>query len=167
MTLNSLQDLYLTELKDLYDAETRISKALPKMVEAAKSPDLRQAFESHLEETRGHVDRLEQIFQKMNEAPKGEKCRGIAGILDEAEDMMDKVEDAPPAVNDAALIGAAQRVEHYEIAAYGTVRTYARRLGLEDHAQLLSRTLQEEGAADKKLTRLAESSINEQAKTAR
>lgn len=167
MTLNSLQDLYLAELKDLYDAENRIIKALPKMVEAAQSPDLRQAFEEHLQQTRGHVDRLEQIFQKLNEAPKGDKCKGIAGILDEGEDMIDAGEDAPPAVNDAALISAAQRVEHYEIAAYGTVRTYARQLGLEDHAQLLNQTLQEEGDTDKRLTALAESSINQQANTAR
>jgi ferritin-like metal-binding protein YciE len=167
MKLNSLQDLYLTELKDLYDAESRIVKALPKMVEAAQSPDLRRAFEEHLEQTRGHVDRLEQIFQELNEAPKGEKCKGIVGILDEGEEMMDAGEDAPPAVNDAALISAAQRVEHYEIAAYGTLRTYARRLGHEDHARLLNQTLQEEGAADKKLTSLAESSINEQAKAAK
>lgn len=167
MTLNSLQDLYLAELKDLYDAESRIVKALPKMAEAAKSPDLRTAFENHLEESRGHVDRLEQIFQKLNEAPKGDKCKGIVGILDEGENMIDTVEDSPPAVNDAALIAAAQRVEHYEIAAYGTLRTFARRLGLEDHAALLNQTLQEEGAADKKLTSLAESYINEEAKSAR
>ncbi len=167
MKFESLQELYLTELKDLYDAENRIVKALPKMAEAAQSPDLRQAFEEHLQQTRGHVDRLEQIFQKLNEAPKGEKCKGMVGILDEGEDVIDAGEDAPPAVNDAALIAAAQRVEHYEIAAYGTVRTYARRLGWEDHAQLLNQTLQEEGAADKKLTSLAEASINEQAKMAR
>lgn len=167
MTLNSLQDLYLAELKDLYDVESRIVKALPKLVEAAKSPDLRAAFEDHLQQTRGHVDRLEQIFQKMNEAPKGDKCKGIVGILAEGDDMIGTVEDSPPAVNDAALIAAAQRVEHYEMAAYGTARTFARRLGFEDHAALLNQTLQEEGAADKKLTGLAESYINEDAKSAR
>lgn len=167
MTLNSLQDLYLAELKDLYDVESRIVKALPKLVEAAKSPDLRAAFEDHLQQTRGHVDRLEQIFQKMNEAPKGDKCKGIVGILAEGDDRIGTVEDSPPAVNDAALIAAAQRVEHYEMAAYGTARTFARRLGFEDHAALLNQTLQEEGAADKKLTGLAESYINEDAKSAR
>ncbi len=167
MKLNSLQDLYLSELKDLYDAENRIIKALPKMVEAANSPELRTAFEEHLEQTRMQAQRLEQIFQKMGETPKGEKCEGIVGILDEGEDVMDEVEDAPPAVCDAALISAAQRVEHYEIAAYGTVRTFARRLGHEDHAQLLNQTLQEEGNTDKKLTNLAESYINEEAKSAR
>jgi ferritin-like metal-binding protein YciE len=163
--LNSLRDLYITELKDLYDAENRILKALPKMAEASSSQDLRKAFEHHLEQTRRQTERLEQIFEKLDESPKGEKCKGIAGIIDEGEDIMD--EDAPPAVRDAALIAAAQRVEHYEIAAYGTCRTYARRLGYADHAHLLNETLQEEGEADKKLTTLAESYINEDAKTAR
>jgi ferritin-like metal-binding protein YciE len=165
MKLDSLRDLYIAELKDLYDAENRIIKALPKMAEAASSPDLRSAFEQHLQQTRGHVDRLEQVFQSLDETPKGEKCKGMVGIIDEGEDMMDK--DAAPAVGDAALIAAAQRVEHYEIAAYGTVRTFARRLGYEDQAQLLNQTLQEEGETDKKLTSLAESYINEDARTAR
>jgi ferritin-like metal-binding protein YciE len=165
MKLTSLHDLYLTELKDLYDAEHRIIKALPKMAEAASSPDLRNAFEEHLEQTRGQVTRLEQIFRRLDESPKGEKCKGIEGIIDEGEDMMDK--DAPASVSDAALIASAQRVEHYEIAAYGTVRTYARQLGYEDQAQLLNETLQEEGETDKKLTRLAESNINQEAKVAK
>src|SRR5690348_10186393 len=108
MKLESLQDLYVTELKDLYDAENRIIKALPKMAKAANSPDLRNAFEQHLEQTRIHVDRLEQIFQKLDESPKGEKCKGLVGIIDEGEDMMS--EDAPPSVMDAALIASAQRV---------------------------------------------------------
>ena len=165
MKLESLRDLYIAELQDLYDAEQRIVKALPKMAEEANSPELRSAFELHLQQTRGHVDRLERVFQKLDEPAKGQKCKGIVGIIDEGEDMMD--EDAPPAVCDAALIAAAQRVEHYEIAAYGTVRTYARRLGYEDQAQLLDETLQEEGETDKKLTSLAESYINEEAKSAR
>lgn len=165
MKINSLHDLYITELKDLYDAENRILKALPKMAEAANSQELRNAFEQHLAQTRRHAERLEQIFQKLDESPKGQKCKGIEGIIDEGEDLMD--EDAPAAVCDAGLIASAQRVEHYEIAAYGTVRTYARRLGFEDHARLLNETLQEEGETDKKLTSLAESYINEQAKTAR
>ncbi len=165
MKLESLRDLYLTELKDLYDAENRIVKALPKMVENAKSADLRSAFEKHLEQTRQHVSRLEQIFQKMDEAPKGQKCKGIIGIIDEAEDMID--EDAPPAVCDAALIANAQRVEHYEISAYGTARTFARRLGYPDQAELLNQTLQEEAETDRTLTNLAESHINEEARTAR
>ena len=165
MKLNSLRDLYVSELKDLYDAENRILKALPKMAEAASSPDLRGAFEHHLQQTRRHAERLEQILRGLNESPKGQKCKGIEGIIDEGEDLISK--DAPASVCDAALISAAQRVEHYEIAAYGTVRTYARRLGFEDQADLLNQTLQEEGETDKKLTNLAESYINEQANTAR
>jgi len=165
MKLNSLRDLYIAELKDLYDAENRIIKALPKMAEASSSQDLRNAFEHHLKQTRIQAQRLEQIFEKLDQSPKGEKCKGMVGIIDEGEDLMD--EDAPPAVRDAALIAAAQRVEHYEIAAYGTCRTYARRLGYEDQARLLNETLQEEGEADKKLTTLAESYINEDAKAAR
>ena len=165
MKVNSLKDLYVLELKDLYSGEQHILKALPKMAENANSPELRNAFQEHLEQTRIQVQRLEQIFQKLDESPKGQKCKGLEGIIDEGEDMMNK--DAPPAVADAALISVAQRVEHYEIAGYGTVRTYARRLGFEDHAQLLNETLQEEGATDKKLTNLAESYINEQAKPAR
>jgi ferritin-like metal-binding protein YciE len=148
--LNSVQELYLTELevyltelKDLYDAEQCILKALPKMAEAANSPDLRSAFQGHLAQSQCHVDRLEQIFQKMDEAPKGQKCKGIIGIIDEGEDMMD--ESAAPAAADAALIAAAQRVEHYESSAYGAAHTFARRLGYEDHVQLLNQTLQEEG----------------------
>jgi len=163
--LNSLHDLYVTELKDLYDAENRIIKALPKMADAANSPDLKQAFQEHLQQTRNHCLRLEEIFQKLDEAPKGQKCKGVEGIIDEGEDLMDK--NAPPAVTDAALIASAQRVEHYEIASYGTVRTFARRLGYQDHERLLNETLQEEAETDKKLTRLAESYINEEAKSAR
>jgi ferritin-like metal-binding protein YciE len=167
MDLNSLQDLYLAELKDLYDAESRIIKGLPKMVEAAKSPELRSAFELHLQETRNQAARLEKIFNNLNESPKGQKCKGVVGILDEAEDMIDETDDSPPAVIDAALISCAQRVEHYEIAAYGTVRSWAHRLGREEDARLLNETLQEEGQADKKLTALAESYANEEAKSAR
>jgi ferritin-like metal-binding protein YciE len=164
MKLNSLHELYVAELKDLYDAEQRIIKALPKMAKAASSPDLRNAFEEHLQQTQGHVQRLERVFQSLDEPAKGQKCKGIEGIIDEGEDLMD--EDAPPAVCDAALIAAAQRVEHYEIAAYGTVRNFARRLGYSDQAELLNQTLQEEGATDKKLTSLAESYVNEEARRA-
>jgi ferritin-like metal-binding protein YciE len=167
MKLDSLHDLYVSELRDLYDAEERITKALPKLAEAANSPDLRSAFEEHLEQTQMQVQRLEQIFRMLDEAPKGQKCKGIVGIIDEGENVMDEAEDAPPAVCDAALIASAQRVEHYEIAAYGTLRTFARRLGFEDQARLLQQTLDEEGNADKKLTSLAESYINEEAKSAR
>ena len=165
MKLNSLRDLYVAELKDLYDGENRIIKALPKMSEHASSGELRSAFEEHLQQTRNHVQRLEQIFQKLDESPKGQKCKGLEGIIDEGEDSIDK--DSPPAVCDAALIAAAQRVEHYEMAAYGTVRTFAQRLGFQDQAQLLQQTLEEERQTDKKLSSLAESFINEEAKSAR
>jgi ferritin-like metal-binding protein YciE len=165
MKLNTLQDLYLNEIKDLYSAEQQIIKALPKMAESASSPDLKRAFEDHLEETKAQTRRLEQIFQKLGEPVKGQKCKGMEGIIDEGEDLMD--EDAPPAVCDAALIASAQRVEHYEIAGYGTARTFARRLGFEDHVQLLQETLNEEADTDKRLTSLAESYINEEAKSAR
>jgi ferritin-like metal-binding protein YciE len=150
----------------LYDAENKIIKALPKMAEAAHSTELRSAFEEHLRETRNQVERLEQIFQNLDESPKGAKCEGIQGIIEEGEDLMS--EKAPEPVADAALISSAQRVEHYEIAAYGTVRTYARQLGYDDHARLLQETLDEEGNADKKLTSIAESRINVEAtRTAR
>jgi ferritin-like metal-binding protein YciE len=167
MEMTSLRDLYLTELKDLYDCENRIIKALPKMVEAAKSPELKKALEEHLQETLNQSARLERIFNSLEESPKGQKCKGVIGIIDEGENMIDETDDAPPAVADAALIASAQRVEHYEMAAYGTVRTWAQRLGRVEDAALLNETLQEEGQADKKLTALAESYINEEAKSAR
>ena len=160
-----LQEVLVDQLRDLLHAEGQLVAALPKMAEAASSPELKSAFEEHLQQTRTQTSRLEQIFQKLGESPKGQKCKGVEGIIDEGEDLMD--EDAPPAVADASLIGAAQRVEHYEIASYVTVRTYARRLGYQDHERLLSETLEEEGQTDKKLTRLAESYINEEAKSAK
>src|SRR5215471_8909131 len=147
------------------NGEQQILKALPKMAKNASSRNLRAAFEEHLEQTRGHVDRLEQIFQKLDEPAKGQKCKSVEGIIAEGQEMMD--EDAPPAVADAALISAAQRVEHYEMAVYGTVRNWARRLGFEDQARLLQQTLQEEIETDKKLTTIADSYINEEAKSAR
>jgi ferritin-like metal-binding protein YciE len=167
MTINSLHDLYVSELKDLYDGENRIIKALPKMSEAAKSPDLRNALEQHLDQTRRQVGRLERIFEQLNESPKGKKCKGLEGIIDEGEDVIDDTEDSPASVSDAALIGAAQRVEHYEMAAYGTVRSFANQLGHAEQAQLLDETLREEGEADKKLTALAEAFINQEARSAR
>jgi ferritin-like metal-binding protein YciE len=158
MKLSSLHDLYVEELKDLYNAEGQILKALPKMAEAAQAAELRAAFETHLQETRQQVERLEQIFRALDESPKGAKCEGMKGIIDEGEDLID--DDAPKSVNDAALIASAQRVEHYEMASYGTVRTFARQLGYDDHARLLQETLEEEGNADKKLTSIAESRVN-------
>jgi ferritin-like metal-binding protein YciE len=161
MKLESLHDLYLSELKDLYSAEDQIIKALPKMIEKAESPELRTALQDHLEETRGHVARLEQVFQMHGEEPKKQKCKGMEGVLDEGSEMVGK--DATPAVRDAAIIAGCQRVEHYEMAAYGTVRTYAEQLGHERAAALLKQTFDEEVAADKKLTQIATKRVNVQA----
>jgi ferritin-like metal-binding protein YciE len=161
MKLDSLQKLYVEELRDLYSAENQILKALPKMAKAASSPELKQAFEEHLEQTKGQVDRLERIFEKLGKSPKGKKCKAMEGLVEEGAELMK--EDADPAVLDAGLIAAAQRVEHYEIAGYGTVRTYANMLEDQDAADLLQETLDEEGETDKKLTSLAESLINVEA----
>lgn len=161
MKLNSLHDLYVDELKDLYNAESQILKALPKMVKAASSPDLAEAFQNHLEETEGQVARLDKIFKKLDVSPKGKKCKAMEGLLEEGKEVME--EDADPNVRDAALIAAAQRVEHYEMAGYGCVRTFAQLLGYDDACDLLQETLDEEGAADKKLTEIAESTINVEA----
>jgi ferritin-like metal-binding protein YciE len=158
MSMDSLRDLYIEELKDLYSAENQILKALPKMAKKATNDQLRAAFEEHVEVTKGQVQRLESIFGDLERSPKGKKCKGMAGLIEEGSEMMK--EEAEPEVRDAALISAAQRVEHYEIAAYGTVRTYAERLGLGEHSRLLQETLNEEGETDKKLTQLAESSVN-------
>jgi len=161
MKINSLQDLYIDELRDLYSAEAQILKALPKMVKAAQSEDLADALQKHLEQTRQHVARLEQIMEKMNLTPRRKKCEGMEGILDEGSDFLGS--DVDDAVRDAALIGAAQRVEHYEIASYGTARTFARQLGDEEAAELLQQTLDEEAETDRKLTQLAEEHINREA----
>ena len=161
MPLTSLEDLYVDELKDLYSAETQITKALPRMAKKAETPELRAAFEEHLEVTRGHVQRLEQIFEELGKTPRGKKCVGMEGLLKEGQELMQ--EDAEPMVMDAGLISGAQRVEHYEMAAYGTVRTFAETLGYDQAARLLQQTLDEEGEADKKLTALAENNINQQA----
>lgn len=161
MQHNALMELYVDELKDLYDAENRLIKALPKMVKAASSGKLRSGFEEHLEQTRGHVDRLKEIFDNMGEKPSGKKCSGMMGIVKEGEEIME--EDFEGEVMDAALISAAQRVEHYEIAAYGCVRTWADLLGENEASALLDKTLEEEKETDEKLTQLAEE-INVQAK---
>ena len=158
MEIDSLQKLYVDELKDLYSAEKQILQALPRMAKKATNPKLRQSFEEHLEVTRMQVERLDKIFERLERSPRGKKCKGMEGLLEEGKEMME--EDMEPEVRDAALISAAQRVEHYEIAGYGTVRTYARLLGEEEDARLLQKTLDEEGETDKKLTLLAESSIN-------
>jgi ferritin-like metal-binding protein YciE len=161
MKLDTLKKLYIEELRDLYSAETQIVKALPKMAKAASTPELGEAFREHLEQTKGQVARLEKIFQELQEKPKGKTCRGMEGLIKEGEELMK--EKAEPEVMDAGLISAAQRVEHYEIAGYGTVRTYARLLGETEAERLLDETIQEEGEADKKLTSLAEQIVNEQA----
>ncbi len=157
MEHDALKELYVDELKDIYNAENQILKALPKMAKAATSDELRTGFEEHLEQTRGHVQRLEQIFKELGEKPSGKKCKGMEGVIAEGQEMMD--EDFDEDVMDAALISAAQRVEHYEIAAYGTVRTYAELLGEEKAVELLEQTLEEEKETDQKLTDLA-SDIN-------
>jgi len=163
MHLQDLQDLYVEELRDIYSAEKQLVKALPKMAKKAMHDDLKQAFADHLEETKGHVERLEQIFEKLGKRAGGKTCKAMQGLVEEGKETME--EDAEPEVMDAALIAAGQRVEHYEIAAYGTVRTYAKLLGDTQAAKLLQSTLDEEGAADEKLTKLAESAINVEAGT--
>ncbi|HKI02787.1 MAG TPA: ferritin-like domain-containing protein [Thermoanaerobaculia bacterium] len=161
MKLESLKDLYLEQLKDLYSAETQLVEALPKMAEAASSADLRKAFNDHLRQTNEHVRRLEKIFQGLQEDPKGHTCEGMKGLIKEGDQMMKMRGES--SVIDAGLIAAAQRVEHYEIAGYGTVRTYAELLGKDDHVTLLERTLQDEEETDERLTELAESHVNEEA----
>jgi ferritin-like metal-binding protein YciE len=160
MPKDSIRQLYIDELKDLYSAETQMVKALPKLAKASSSSGLRQAFEEHLRQTSEQVSRLEQIFEMLDEKPTGKKCLGMEGLVKEgAEAIQESYTDA---VKDAALIGAAQRVEHYEIAGYGTVRAFAELLGEDEHVSLLEQTLEEEKQADQTLTMLAEQ-INSQA----
>jgi ferritin-like metal-binding protein YciE len=156
--LNNLQDLFQHELKDLYSAEQQILQALPKMAGATEHQELRQAFEEHEATTREQVKRLDMIADELGVSITGHKCKGMEGIIREGQDLLEA--NADPDARDAALIGSAQRVEHYEIAGYGTARTYARRLGHERAAELLQRTLDEEGNTDQRLTRLAESMVN-------
>ena len=158
---NPLQELLVDELKDLYSAENQILKALPKMAKAANSPELKRAFERHLEETRRQVERLDQISEALDIRLTGKKCKGMEGLIEEGKEIMS--EDLDDNTLDAGLIGAAQKVEHYEIAGYGTARTHAAMLGYNKAAKLLQQTLDEEGATDKKLTALAESVINVEA----
>ena len=159
--INNLNDLFVHELEDLYDAEKRLTDALPKMAEAASNSDLKQAFQMHQAQTEQHVRRLEGIFQILGKTPERETCAAMKGLISEGSDAISAKGD--PDVRDAALIAAAQRVEHYEIAGYGTLRTFANQLGLHDVANTLQQTLDEEGETDKKLTRIAESHINRQA----
>ena len=158
---DNLNDLLLGQIQDLYDAEQRLCDGLAEMAEAATTPALRAAFNLHLNETKGHVRRLEQVFGMLGVEPRRETCDAMKGLLKEGKSVVDAQGD--DAVRDAGLIAAAQRVEHYEIAGYGTARSFARQLGLEEAANLLQQTLDEEGAADRKLTEIAESSVNAQA----
>ncbi len=150
-----MEDLFVEELKDLYSAENQLLKAIPKMAKAANSADLRKGFEKHLKETEGHVKRLEEVCEELGVSPRGKKCKAMEGLVKEGAEVVK--EDADPDVKDAALIAAAQRVEHYEMAGYGCVRTYAKLLGYKSAAKLLQQTLDEEGATDKALTKLSES----------
>jgi ferritin-like metal-binding protein YciE len=166
MKMKSLEDLYVDQLKDLHSAEKQLVQALPKMAKAATSADLRQGFQDHLQQTTIHVERLDRIFTRLGVSAGRKKCKGMEGLIEEGEEAIQLEGD--PMVKDAALIAAAQRVEHYEIAGYGTVRTYANHLGFDKDAHILQETLDEEGETDKKLTALAEggifqTGINEQA----
>ncbi len=154
MEMETLRDLFLDELRDTYHAEGQLIKALPRMAKKAGSDELRMAFQQHLEETKKQQERLEQVFALFEEKPKTKVCKGMQGILEEGKEMME--EDMEPDVMDAALIAGGQRAEHYEMAAYGTLRTYAQLLGEGEAARILQQILDEEGAADKKLTKLAE-----------
>jgi ferritin-like metal-binding protein YciE len=159
--MSTLEDLYTDLLKDLYSAEKQLVKALPKMAKNAQSPDLQRAFQEHLKQTEGHVERIERIFSDLDGSPRGKKCVGMEGLIEEGNELLQ--EDVEPDVLDAGLIAAAQKVEHYEIASYGTARAWAERLGYEQAARLLQQTLEEESMANEKLTRIAESHVNMEA----
>jgi ferritin-like metal-binding protein YciE len=161
MKFETMEDLFLGEIQDLYDAEQRLVKALPGLAEAASSAQLRQAFQKHLAETEGHVGRLEQIFTQMGKDPKATTCDAMKGLVKEGESIIDDIDESP--LRDAGLIAAANRVEHYEIAAYGSARTFAETLGLTGAVSLLAQTLQEEKMADQKLTEIAQSMVNNEA----
>lgn len=155
----TLEDMFVDEIRDLYDAEKQLVRALPKMAKAANSDELRMAFREHLEVTKEQVARLEQIFEMFGQKPRSKPCKGMKGLIEEGQEVME--EDAEEMVSDLALIGAAQRVEHYEIAGYGTARTFAQQIGQKEAAQLLDETAKEEGEADKKLTAIAKALYKE------
>jgi len=164
MKLGNLEDLFIDELKDLYSAETQLIKALPKLAKAAATADLRAAFEEHLEQTQQHAARIEDICAELEASPRGKKCKGMEGLIEEGKEMLEqKRERAESNVTDAGIIGAAQRVEHYEIASYGTARAHAQQLGHNRAADILQQTLDEERQADEKLSELAEGMINQRA----
>ena len=164
MKLKTLRDLYIHELKDLYSAEKQLTKALPKMAKAASNEELKTAFEEHVDQTEQQIERLEQILEGLGQSTRGDKCKGMEGLIEEGSKMVG--EDAADEVRDAGLIVAAQKVEHYEIAGYGSARTFAEMLGEDEAARLLQQTLDEEIETDEKLTELAESSVNTEAETA-
>ena len=159
--LNTLHDVYIDELRDLYNMETQLTKAMPRIAKAVSHSELKSALDNHLQETETHVDRLEQVFEMAGQKVRGKKCTAMEGILEEAQNLISG--DINDNALDAALIGAAQKIEHYEIAGYGTVRTWARQLGFDDQADLLEETLSEEKAANEKLTSLATELVNEEA----
>lgn len=161
MSVSTLEDALIEELKDILHAEKQLLRALPKMAKQAQNEKLRKAFEDHKKETEGQVDRLEQVFEMLDRAPRAKKCEAMEGLIEEGKELME--EDAEPEVMDAMLIAAAQKVEHYEIASYGTVRAWAQQLGHDKIAKLLQQTLDEEAATDEKLTKLAEQVVNQQA----
>jgi len=161
MKLDTLQKLYTDELRDLYNAENQLLKALPKMAKAASSEDLKDAFEKHLEQTKGHVKRLEQVFDALGEKPKGKTCRAMKGLIEEGSEILK--EEGEESILDAGIIVAAQKVEHYEIASYGSVRTFAHLLGQNEAAELLQSTLDEESETNELLNRMAESIVNPEA----
>jgi ferritin-like metal-binding protein YciE len=161
MKLDTLQKLYIDELRDLYNAENQLLKALPKMAKGASSPDLKNAFEKHFRQTETHVQRLEQVFAELNEPAKGKTCRAMKGLIEEGSEILK--EEGEESVLDAGIIVAAQKVEHYEMAGYGSVRTFARLLGQEKAAELLQTTLDEESETNESLNQLAESMVNPEA----
>jgi ferritin-like metal-binding protein YciE len=163
MKLDNLKQLYLKELRDLYDAENQITDALPKLIDAAHNPELKNALQQHLNVTKTQISRLDRIFQTLNEKPTGESCKGMKGVIKEGDEMVSAGGD--PSTVDAGIISAAQRVEHYEMAGYGTVRTYAKLLGQDEQSRLLQQTLDEEAEADAKLTQIA-SAVNVEARAA-
>jgi len=163
MSLDTLEKLYISELRDLYSAENQLLKALPKMAKEASSPELKDAFEKHLEQTKGHVERLEELFGQLAESPKGKTCQAMKGLIEEGSEILN--EEGEDSVLDAGLIVAAQKVEHYEIASYGSVRTFANLLGQDEAATLLQSTLDEESETNEVLNQLAESVVNQEALT--
>ena len=163
MRLDTLEKVYISELRDLYSAENQLLKALPKMAKAASSPELKDAFENHLEQTKGHVERLEQLFEQLDESPKGKTCQAMKGLIEQGSEILK--EEGEDSVLDAGMIVAAQKVEHYEIASYGSVRTFANLLGQDEAARLLQSTLDEESETNEILNGLAETVVNPEALT--